>query len=301
MNGIESRQRVIKNSVSSHPISMRYRIHRIYQQLATAPSLDPGKKVNRLFSQLVRISLMNGEDAAGALLEDPIIKAIQENLQRICSVGEYRLEHHWAKRLSAMTGVDLRREIERFPYYRNYEKLARLEWNALQSVRRRPVRKVLFVGCGPLPLTSLILAKNDALQVDNIEIDHEAYQLAAGLANRLPEKNRLRFYHADILDFKGIDAYDAVFLAALVGLKKREKRSVIRHIGISMRERGLLLIRSAQHLKTLLYPPVDLDRLGNLTPLIEIHPHQDVINSVIIAQKRKSGQREVCDGESFDD
>lgn len=301
MNRIELRQRMIKNSVSNSPTSIRYRIHQIYQQLATAPSLDPGKKVNRLFSQLVRLSLMKPEDAAGFLLEDPIIKAIQGNLQRICSVGEYRLERHWAKRLAAMSGVDLQREIERFPYYRNYEKLAKLEWSALHSVRRRPLQKVLFVGSGPLPLTSLILAKEYGLQVDNIEVDSEAYRLAVELADRLPERDKLKFYHADILHFKGIEAYDAVFLAALVGVRRQEKKKIIHHIGASMRERGLLLIRSAQHLKTLLYPPVDIQRLGNFAPLIEIHPYQDVINSVIIVQKRKHGQKEECNGESLDD
>ncbi len=102
MNSTEFQQRTIKNGVSGHPVSIRYQIHRIYQQLATAPSLNPGKKVNRLFNQLVRLSLMKVEDAAGSLLEDPIIMAIQGNLQRICSVGEYRLEHHWAKRLAAV-------------------------------------------------------------------------------------------------------------------------------------------------------------------------------------------------------
>ncbi len=171
----------------------------------------------------------------------------------------------------------------------------------MQSVRRRPVRKVLFVGSGPLPLTSLILAKDYGLQVDSIEVDYEAYRLALQLADRLPDRNRLKFHYTDILHFKGIQAYDAVFLAALVGLRKQEKMKIIHHIGVSMREKGLLLIRSAQHLKTLLYPPVDIQRLGNFTPLIEIHPHQDVINSVIIVQKRKNGHKEECNGKYLDD
>jgi nicotianamine synthase len=50
----------------------------------------------------------------------------------------------------------------------------------------------------------------------------------------------------------------------------------------------MVLARSAHSLRALLYPVLDvagdLDVLGGLDPVAVLHPHTDVVNSVVLAR-----------------
>ncbi|MGK3988645.1 nicotianamine synthase family protein [Sorangium sp. So ce136] len=262
---------------------MSSRIHRIYQELAMMGSLEPSQRVNQLFSELVSIARSGSRSEAESVLEDPIVGAIREALWRVCARGEYELERHWAGRIGA--AADPAAELQRFPYVPNYEKLTRLELSALRGVRDAMPRSVLFIGSGPLPFTSMLLAQRHGLAVTNIDIDEEACDSARTLARRLGLSDRLSFIRADAMACTDLADFDCVFLAALVGMNKREKGQLLRHLCASMRPGALLLVRSSQRLRALLYPEVDIHGMNPFVPLLELHPHDEVINSVIIAER----------------
>ena len=263
--------------------NMAVQVHRVYQQLATASSLEPSDEVNKLFSELVRLSLapLHTEDAA-RMLADPIIDAIRENLWRVCARGEFELERQWSTRVTE--AEDAWAELRRFPYYGNYEKLARLEAAALMGAAGRPLERVLFVGSGPLPLTSILLARHHGMRVDNVEQDERAFRVSRHLSERLGMAHQLNYRHADVLSCTDLGDYDCVFLAALVGMNAREKTALLRHLGACMRPGALLLARSSARLRGLLYPEVDIGRLQPFLPRMEIHPHDEIVNSVLIAE-----------------
>ncbi|HYO74009.1 MAG TPA: nicotianamine synthase family protein [Archangium sp.] len=263
------------------------RIHHIDQQLATAPSLEPTEEVSRLFRELVGISISPLHAAeASRVLADPILDAIRENLWRVCSRGEYALERQWAIR--ALEAAQPWEELRRFPYYANYEKLTRLEFNSLRGASEEPPRRVLFVGSGPLPLTSILLAHRYGLHVSNLEIDEHAWRISRELSRRLGLEERMVYQRADVLSCSDLAGYDCVFLAALVGMSRREKVRLLRHLAEHMRPGALLLVRSSQRLRGLLYPEVDVSHLGSFIPRMELHPHDEVVNSVIIAERPAS-------------
>ncbi|NMO18380.1 nicotianamine synthase [Pyxidicoccus fallax] len=265
------------------PNDMAVQVHRVYQRLATASSLEPCDEVNKLFSELVRISLSPLEKAdAARMLADPVLDAIRENLWRVCARGEFELERQWSTRI--VEAEDAWTELKRFPYYGNYEKLARLEAAALQGAASRPLERVLFVGSGPLPLTSILLAKHHGMRVDNVEMDERAFHVSRHLTERLGMTHQLSYRHADVMSCSDLGDYDCVFLAALVGMNPREKTELLRHLGACMRPGALLLARSSARLRVLLYPEVDIGRLEPFVPRMEIHPHDEVVNSVLIAE-----------------
>ncbi len=259
------------------------RIHRIYQELATMGSLEPSQRVNYLFSELVSISRSGSPSDVVSVLEDPIVDAIREALWRVCARGEYELERHWARRIGA--AADSAAELQRFPYVRNYEKLTRLELSALRGVRDALPQRVLFIGSGPLPLTSMLIAERYGLSVTNIDVDEEACASARTLARRLRLSDKLSFIRADAMSYTDLSEFDCVFLAALVGMNRREKGRLLSHLYASMRPQALLLVRSSQRLRALLYPEVDIHGMDPFVPLLEIHPHDEVINSVIVAER----------------
>lgn len=265
-----------------HTVTIHRRLHRLYHGLATAPTLAPGPAVDALFGELVRLVAYRPGERPEEVLADPVVRAIQPHLHRLCSDGEYELERDWSRRIAA--SADPWAELARFPYHENYRQLTRLEYHALRGLGAGADVRVAFLGSGPLPLTSIVLAHEFGLRVDNVDVDAEAHALGARVAAALG-LGGLHAHHGDALGFDTLGGYDVVVLAALVGLDAGDKRHLIRHLRRGMAPGALLLVRSAHRLRSLLYPAVDVDDLVGFTPEVVIQPFNDVINSVIVARR----------------
>lgn len=149
---------------------------------------------------------------------------------------------------------------------------------------------MLFVGSGPLPLSSLLLAsRHGHTKIDNIDIDLEATRLAARLATVL-DVSSLRFRCADVLACTDVADYDMVCLAAMVGPHPEDKTRVIKHLYQHMKPGALLLARSAHSLRTLLYAPLALRDLAGFRPLAVLNPYTEVVNSLVVAEKPQASQ-----------
>ncbi|PID84771.1 MAG: nicotianamine synthase [Chloroflexi bacterium] len=262
----------------------QHKIYDIHQQLTLLPSLEPRDEVNQLFSNLVNLVIdEDTPDVVEDVLSDPHIQSIQSSLHQLSARGEYQLERYWSNQISAHQ--EPAAEMKRFPYYGNYEQLSDMEFNALSSLNDGEIQKVLFVGSGPLPLSSILFAQKFGVPIDNVEVDQEAYCLSEKLAQKLHLSETLTFYHTDILQFTELAQYDVIFVAALAGLAPEEKSAIIRHLKMHIREGALLAIRTVHGLKTLLYPEVALDDLIDFKHQATIKPHNEIINSVLIVEK----------------
>jgi nicotianamine synthase-like protein len=261
-------------------------LQQLHRQLADRPDLHPCPEVDGLFGDLVRLVLATPLDDEARLLDDAGVVAIRGGLHALCSEGEYQLELAWARRIVASPSP--RDELERFPYVDNYRQLTRMELNLLASVADadRPARRVAFVGSGPLPLSSLLVAAELGLPVDNLDCDAEAVALGERLAAALgPAPASLTFRQADVThtDLRG---YDVVILAALVGASGPEKRAILGHLAASMSPGAVLLARSARGIRSLLYPPIDPAALDGFELQAVVHPVDEVVNSVVLARAR---------------
>lgn len=248
------------------------------------PTLSPNPHTNAVFNELVGLAIHPQASAvAQQILAAPEILRIASGLRSLCSVGEIELERAWARRIIA--SHDPPRELRAFPYYANYEQLTRLEHHAVLGATGRPPRRMLFVGAGSLPLTSLLLvSQHGHSEIDNIDVDPGATGLAAQLAGALQVRS-LRFHCADVLAYTDVAGYDMVCVAALVGAHSGDKSRVIEHLYRYMRPGALLLVRSAHSLRSLLYPPLALSDLAGFRPLVVLDPYNEVVNSLVIAEK----------------
>jgi nicotianamine synthase len=257
-------------STSRRTDQLRASILAIYEQLAALPSLEPDAYVTDLFTRLVTLTI-NERNATGAeIMRDPAIQAIQPHLHQLCAIGEYCLERSWSARIAHSASPE--HELTRFPYYRNYQQLTLLERHAGAALSACAFKRTLFVGAGPLPLTPLLLAQHCEVQIDTIDVSDEASLLGQHLIERLGMTDRVRWYHTDILDFTRLEPYDTVVLAALVGVDAQRKARVIRHLAQHMRPGAFLVVRTADHLRALLYPPVTIDDIADFRPEIIVHP-----------------------------
>jgi nicotianamine synthase len=263
------------------------RIRDLHEALLARPHLVPEPATNELFGALVSLAIDPAAARdADAVLGDPAVERLLPSLRRLCAEGEFELERSWARRI--VDHPDPRAELARFPYHRNYGDLTRLEHHTVAGLTSSPVRRVLFIGSGPLPLTSLLLAERHGCEVDNLDREPDAVRLGAEVATEVGEPGlRFRFRAGDVLDGRdGYDweSYDLVYLAALAGLDPDTKRRLLGHLARRLRPGTLVLARSAHSLRGLLYPVLDPADLPGLRTLAVVHPYTDVVNSVVVAE-----------------
>jgi nicotianamine synthase len=262
--------------------------------IAELPSLSPSPEVDRLFTDLVTACVPPSPVDVAKL--SPEHQRMREALIRLCSAAEGKLEAHYADLLATFDNpLD---HLGRFPYYSNYVNLSRLEYELLaRHVPGIAPARVAFVGSGPLPFSSFVLAAHhlpDA-HFDNYDLCGAANERARKLfgASEDGVGARMKFHTADVADLtQELGAYDVVFLAALVGMAAEEKAKVIAHLGAHMVEGASLVVRSAHGARGFLYPIVDPEdiRRGGFEVLAVHHPEGEVINSVIVARKAVDAQ-----------
>ncbi|KAE8675445.1 Nicotianamine synthase 1 [Hibiscus syriacus] len=221
------------------------------------------------------------------------IQGMRSKLIRLCGVAEGHLENHFSTILASYENP--LHHLDDFPYYANYLKLSQLEFDILTKHCPNVPNKVAFVGSGPLPLTSIVLAtfhiKTSVF--DNYDIDPLANSKAIQLVSSDPDlSRRMTFHTTDIINVThALKEYDVVFLAALVGMDKDEKVKVIDHLAKYMSPGAILMLRSAHGARAFLYPVVDPCDLRGFDVLSIFHPTDEVINSVVIASKSPSNKQ----------
>ncbi|KAG8070968.1 hypothetical protein GUJ93_ZPchr0006g42809 [Zizania palustris] len=266
--------------------------------IARLPSLSPSPDVAALFTELVAACVLpSGVDVAKLGPED---QRMREELVRLCSDAEARLEAHFSDALAASDRpLD---HLGRFPYFGRYVGLSDLEHGLLARYapgHAFPAR-VAFVGSGPLPLSSLALAARHmpCAFFDNYDRCGAANERATRLVRAVAAAGsngveaRMSFRTADVADLQARDlaVYDVVFLAARVGVTAE----VVAHLGRHMAAGAALVVRSAHGARGFLFPvvdPEDVARAG-FDVLAVCHPDDNaVINSVIVARKPADGPR----------
>jgi len=261
----------------------------LYDQLSKLESLKPSKNVDTLFGQLVSTCLPTDTNIDVTKMSEEV-KDMRSSLIKLCGEAEGYLEQHFSTILGSLQEDENPLDhLHIFPYYDNYLKLSKIEFDLLSQHTSHVPTKIAFVGSGPMPLTSIVLGKFHLPNTTfhNFDIDSHANTLASSLVSRDPDlSKRMIFHTTDVLNAnEGLDQYDVVFLAALVGMDKEAKVKAIEHLEKHMAPGAVLMLRSAHALRAFLYPIVDSSDLKGFQLLTIYHPTDDVVNSVVIARK----------------
>ncbi|CAA0299372.1 unnamed protein product [Arabidopsis thaliana] len=260
----------------------------LYEKISKLETLKPCEDVDTLFKQLVSTCIPPNPNIDVTKMSENI-QEMRSNLIKICGEAEGYLEHHFSSILTSFEDNPLH-HLNLFPYYNNYLKLSKLEFDLLeQNLNGFVPRTVAFIGSGPLPLTSVVLASShlkDSI-FHNFDIDPSANMVAARLVSSDPDLSQRMFFHTvDIMDVtESLKGFDVVFLAALVGMDKKEKVKVIEHLKKHMSPGALLMLRSAHGPRAFLYPIVEPCDLEGFEVLSVYHPTDEVINSIVISRK----------------
>jgi nicotianamine synthase len=221
-------------------------IMQIHATISKLESLRPSKQVNTLFTHLVKLCIPPSSIDIETLPQE--VKTMRESLIKLCGKAEGLLELEFSTFISLTPNP--MKNLTLFPYYGNYIKLANYENKILKENGVVNAKKVAFIGSGPMPLSSIILATHhmESTQFDNFDIDEKANEVASKIvASDKALEKRMKFVTQDIMEVKEkLGQYDCIFLAALVGMSRGEKMKVLGHIRKYMKEGGVLLVRSAK-------------------------------------------------------
>jgi len=254
-----------------------------YQHIKAMSELEITPDNMATFHQFLGLlSNEHGSEFAENVLIQPQIQQIKPGIQQLFSHASSLYERHWAHRL-IQSQDPLHALQHEYPYFQHYQRATALEINAINSLAQQPVKKVLMVGSGALPLTTLAL-NTAGLEVDNLDINQADLLLGQTVCKVLEPNNQLAFIHNDICQQAELEQYDVIWLAALVG-DAQIKDLIIEHLFDNMRSGALLVVRTAYNLRTLLYPSVDEQGLAPFQVKLKIQTYADNFHSMLIAQK----------------
>lgn len=264
-----------------HPITLDVRS--LCQGLRQRATLAPSPVVNRLFGGLVGLAQSKTPQATAIkVLAELKADGTLPKLHQLCAKGEFELEAHWGEKIrESDTPMETLRE---FPYWNNYKKLVKMEMAALRAAHPG-FKKVLFVGAGPLPLSSFIMGKHYGVDVHHLEVEEGAHCCAMDWMEKILGVGHIPCHHMDVMDFSDFAQYDVVVLAALVGVDHETKARILSHLQHYMNPAQTLMIRSVKGMRGLLYPEVLAGDLPGFQVVKEVHPRGEVVNSVILARK----------------
>jgi len=240
-------------------------------------------------------------------VDNPKIQEVLPTLRDICSKSESCFESYYVGKIIGDGKDGPEQALERvqgFLYYSNYLDLTWLELCAVRAARRSSPKKVAFIGSGPLPLTSLCLlqelkkdlqsgSRAEDIEILNIDCDSSALGTSQRLCEALGDWSKGMKFLCAVAGSPEVDLrdYDVVYLAALVGMSQEEKEDITIKVAGTMRPGSLLVIRSAIGIRTCLYLEFDIATeklLEKLEPCLTMHPHGEVVNSVIVAKVKGS-------------
>ncbi|KAK3221427.1 hypothetical protein Dsin_008452 [Dipteronia sinensis] len=270
----------LQNQISDEILISR--IMQIHSSLSKLDSLKPSEEVNSLFSRLLKLCTLPCSIDTNALPQE--IRIMRKSLITLCSHVEGSLEIKFATMLAKVPQP--LQNLNLYPYHDRYIKIANLEYELLKENGVVQPKKLAFVGSGPMPLSSIIMASHHMkfTHFDNFDIDVAANDVARRIVGSDAElEKRMKFVTCDIMEVKEkLKEYDCIFLAALVGITKEDKMRILGHIRKYMKEGGVLLLRSATGAGAFLYPVVEERDLFDFESLSIFHPTSDVMCSVVV-------------------
>lgn len=260
---------------------------------------------------------------------DPVFKASCKTLNRLLSQYEYQREKHWAKLYAS---DDHHLSLENFPDINDYRQSIRLEMDSLEKIGIRFVQslrsndecnnmvtKMVFIGSGPMPISSMLILNEYApfTDIHNIDMSEEANQLASKACQQILPQHLARRIHFITHDMKQrpmplelrsiLKECQLIFIAALVGDNEDVKLQILRNILETLFEdttKGRtqhIVIRTTTGLRQVLYPKIGVETItmlnqkmndnqndnfvGSLEIESIVHPGNDTRMSIIVIKK----------------
>lgn len=165
-------------------------------------------------------------------------KLVQFILQKIA----IKLDYHKLKKFVDLGFIFIEKAVVNLDklhsiYYDIYDKMVENEIN-LADISKDD--KVLHIGCGPIPATSILLTKKSGAQVTGIDKDPLAVKQAKLCVLRNEISDKIQIKHADAKIFP-VEKFDVIIISqGITGY-----REVLEHISKTMKNNARVIFRTS--------------------------------------------------------
>jgi precorrin-6B methylase 2 len=112
--------------------------------------------------------------------------------------------------------------------------------NEIEFARISNTDKILHIGCGPIPATSIIIAKKTGADVTAIDKNLQYTKKAQTLVLKLKLFEKIHIFHTNALDFP-LEKFNLIIVS--LGIKSYD--NVINYISKNMRSDARLIVRTS--------------------------------------------------------
>ena len=168
--------------------------------------------------------------------------------------------------------------IKTFPLYPRYETLVK---NQMEELFDSKESKLLFIGCGPVPISLILMTRLYGIRSIGLDSSKETVELSKKVIRCLDLEKKVEIIHGDDSHIKKLD-WNMVLVAALAEPKAR----IFQNLCNVLKERrhATVVFRTYTGMRTVLYKPVQSSDIKGFRIVKEILPTGRVNNTIVFAE-----------------
>ncbi len=238
----------------------------------------PVEELYRLYQALDDIAHLNvGDHLAELILKESQIQRALPTIRSYYATFFSLHEIHQARRVAG--APDPQAALETFPLYERYRSLIRSQVEAYPLPRGI---RLAFIGCGPFPVSIILLARMFGVRCVGLDTDPEAVALARCCVERLGLADLVSIHRGDESALEDLE-WNTVVVAALAEPKERIFRTLRRLL--EGRQGARVCVRTYTGIRAVLYHPVRAEHLEGFRRVAEIAPAGRVNNTLVFLER----------------
>lgn len=254
---------------------------RIHNQESLS-SLTP-EELYALYQDLDEVAHLEvGDRLAELILEDEEIKRVLPTIRSCYSAFFDYHEFHLAKEL--LSSENPWSVLRSFPLYPRYRALIK---NQVKAANLSSGDILAFLGCGPLPITPILLGRIYGISSVGLDNDPLAIETARDFVRHLNLEIRISIVEGGESGLEDIE-WDVVMVAALA----EPNRRIFQKISSILREKGprKVCYRTYSGMRAVLYRPVQPEDVKGFRKVREIIPKGKVNNTLVVLELEEDGR-----------
>jgi len=263
------------NIIKPHILAFADKIEKYTLQMLEALPPDELYRLYQLLDDLAHMDA--GAHLASLILEEEEVKSVLPAIRAYYAMFFSIHEKQLAETL--IHSQNPWKTLSGFPLYPRYEALIKGQMEAVPGL---PEKKFIFIGCGPVPMSLILMARLYETRSIGLETSKESVLTGRKVIGALELADRLEIVQGDDSSLDKL-SWDAVLVAALAQPKERIFEN-LQHI-LSGQNRAIPVIyRTYTGMRAVLYEPVSPSDIKGFRIVKKVFPMGRVNNTTIFAE-----------------
>ncbi|MGD9368562.1 MAG: nicotianamine synthase family protein [Desulfobacteraceae bacterium] len=263
------------NIIKPHILGFAERIKKYTQKMLEALEPDDLFRLYQLLDDLAHME--TGAHLAGLILDESDIRRELPVIRTYYSAFFRIHEKHLAEEL--LKSDSPWEVLKSFPLYPRYETLIRRQFEAGPIA---PGSTLAFLGCGPVPMTLILMSRLYGIRSIGLDISAESVQVSKKVVRCLGLEKMIQIIQGNHFYLRELE-WDVVLVSALAEPKARIFQT-LRQVLKERKAHGPIIFRTYTGMRAVLYQPVQSNAIEGLKIVKAILPTGRVNNTTVFAE-----------------